>query len=125
MKDCIKMKCNYYDESFPLNCSYAHLDSTEHCKHYLTTEQTPRAEVPLDCGVSPVVSKVQLRGMVLDWHKNVCHIPAYWDNVIAEIVDAHLHSLSVSLGNLELCVRRTLSHTEEIRENMPKQEKKG
>ena len=75
--------------------------------------------------VSPVVSKVQLRGIVLDWHKKACMIPPYWDNIIAEIVDAHLHSLSVSLGNLELCVRRTLSHTEEIRKEMPKQKTKG
>jgi hypothetical protein len=80
---------------------------------------------PVEQGVSPVFSKVQLRGIVLDWHKNACHIPSYWDNIIAEIVDAHLGSLSTALGNLELCVRRTLSHIEEIRGDMPKQGEKG
>lgn len=66
------------------------------------------------------ISKVELLKAVTDWHKNACKIPPYWGNIIEEITGVYMKALSISLGNLELCIRRTLDHTDEVRKDMPK-----
>lgn len=64
------------------------------------------------------ISRVEVRAVVIDYHRRACQIPPQWDHMIVEIVVAHMQALDLALGNLELAVRRTLDHPTETRKEM-------
>jgi hypothetical protein len=56
------------------------------------------------------VSHAEVRSVVLEYHRKACQVPPQFDHMIVEIVQAYWQALSLSLGNLELCHRRTLDY---------------
>ena len=61
-------------------------------------------------------SRAEVNDIVLRHHYSACKIPKEWQHMIKDIVSNQMSALSESLGNLELCYRRTLQHAEELRE---------
>jgi hypothetical protein len=55
-------------------------------------------------------SLVEAKQILLDYHLRACKVPPEFEMMIKEIVNAHLQSLSLALGNLELCYLRTKQH---------------
>lgn len=45
--------------------------------------------------------------VVQDYHYRACKVPEEFQNMIDEIINAHMSSLGLALGNLELCYLRT------------------
>ena len=50
---------------------------------------------------------VDMIQVVKDYHYRACQVPEKYQNMIDEIVNAHMQSLGLALGNLELCYLRT------------------
>ena len=57
-------------------------------------------------------SHIDMVQVVQDYHYRACKIPVEYQNMIDEIVSAHMKSLGLALGNLELCYLRTKQHRE-------------
>lgn len=53
------------------------------------------------------MTQVEVLNIVKEYHRNACKIPEIWNPLIDEIVNAHMLSLSLALGNLELVFLRT------------------
>ena len=52
-------------------------------------------------------SHLDMNQVVKDYHYRACKVPVVYQSMIDEIIDAHMQSLSLALGNLELCYLRT------------------
>jgi hypothetical protein len=57
-------------------------------------------------------SHVDMIQIVQDYHYRACQVPEAYQNMVDEIINAHMQSLELALGNLELCYLRTKQHTE-------------
>ena len=52
-------------------------------------------------------SNLDMIQVVQDYHYRACQVPEAYQNMVDEIITAHMQSLGVALGNLELCYLRT------------------
>lgn len=55
-------------------------------------------------------SHVDMIQVVQDYHYRACKVPREYQNMIDEIIAAHMKSLGLALGNLELYYLRTKQH---------------
>jgi len=53
-----------------------------------------------------MMSNTEVQSIVLKYHLEACMIPIEHRQMIVEIVQHHMSSLSIALGNLELMYRR-------------------
>jgi hypothetical protein len=57
-------------------------------------------------------SHLDMQQVVQDYYYKACKIPVEYQKLVDEIIESHLQSLGLALGNLELCYLRTKQHTE-------------
>ncbi len=55
-------------------------------------------------------SQFDMVHVVRDYHYRACQVPIDYQNMVDEIITAHMQSLGLALGNLELCYLRTKQH---------------
>jgi hypothetical protein len=55
-------------------------------------------------------SNLDMIQVVKDFHFRACQVPEEYQNIIEPIIEAHMQSLSLALGNMELCYLRTKQH---------------
>ncbi len=58
------------------------------------------------------ISKTALRAILFDQFQH--SLPPSQSNMIVEIIDAHMHSLELAMGNLHLLYMRVMQHHEEF-----------
>lgn len=49
--------------------------------------------------------------VIMEYHLKACKVPPEFRDMVIEIIQKHLSSLSSALGNLELCYLRTKQHS--------------
>jgi hypothetical protein len=58
-------------------------------------------------------SHVDLLQVTSDFHYRSCQVPVEFQDLIDQIIYAHMNSLALALGSLELCYLRTKQHKEQ------------